>query len=173
MPPCPQMVCILWLVLYKGASFLSPVRAFRVYIECSSRFWQSEQLFVWFRGCSKGLPVTKQRLSHCIVYAIALAYASVGLWCPIGVRPPREWLPSWAWSSGVSIGDSCATAGWSSPSNFARFYNLDACPSGMDFVCLTVSWPCWWSGQFVWGPWPGLLRPLLAHVTLGSSARVL
>ncbi len=29
------------------------------------------------------------------------------------------------WSSGVSITEICAAAGWATPSTFARFYNLD------------------------------------------------
>ncbi len=33
---------------------------------------------------------------------------------------------SWAWSSRLSISDICEAAGWSSPSTFARFYNLDS-----------------------------------------------
>ncbi len=37
----------------------------------------------------------------------------------------RHYLFSGAWSSGVSISDICEAAGWSSPSTFARFYNLD------------------------------------------------
>lgn len=52
----------------------------------SSQFWQLEQLFVCFGGHAKGLQVTKQRLSHWIVDVIVLAYASLGLQCPIGVR---------------------------------------------------------------------------------------
>ncbi len=70
----------------QGPNLLYPVRALRVYIEHSESFRQMEQLFVCFGGCSKELPVTKQRLSHWIVDAIALAYASAGLQCPIGVR---------------------------------------------------------------------------------------
>ncbi len=30
-----------------------------------------------------------------------------------------------AWTSGISIGEICAAAGWSLPSTIARFYNLD------------------------------------------------
>lgn len=80
---------------------IRPVRALRVYIERSSQFRQSEQLFVCFGGCSKGLPVMKQRLPHWIVDTIALAYKPLDLQCPVGV------------------------SGWSSPSTFIRFYNLD------------------------------------------------
>lgn len=83
----------------------APVRALRVYVEYSDLFRQSEQLFVCFGGCSKGLHVTKQRLSCWTVDAIALAYAVAGLQCPIGVRShsTRVMPSSWAWSSGMSI----------------------------------------------------------------------
>ncbi len=69
----------------QGPNTLCSVRALRVYLERSSLFRQSKQLFVCFGGCQKGLPATKQRLSRWIVDAIALAYASVGLQWPIGV----------------------------------------------------------------------------------------
>ncbi|KAL0146452.1 hypothetical protein M9458_058244, partial [Cirrhinus mrigala] len=52
---------------------LCPVRALRVYLERTSHFRQAEQLFICFGGRTKGLPVSKQRLSHWIVEAIALA----------------------------------------------------------------------------------------------------
>ncbi len=103
----------------QGPNLLCPVRALRVYFELSKSFRQTEQLFVCFGGRSKGLPVTKQRLSHWIVDAIALAYASAGVQCPIGVRAHS------AWSSGISIGEICTAAGWSSQSTFIRLYSLD------------------------------------------------
>ncbi len=111
----------------QGPNLLCPVWAMRVYFERSKSFRQSEQLFVCFGGRSKGLPVTKQRLSHWIVEAIALAYASAGVQCLIGVRAHsmRGMASSWAWSSEISIGEICAAAGWSSPSTFIRFYSLD------------------------------------------------
>ncbi len=91
----------------QGPNTLCPVKALRVYFEHSSLFRQSEQLFVCFGGRSKGLPVMKQRISRWIVEAIALAYASEGLQCPIGVRAhsTRGMVSSWAWSSGISIGN--------------------------------------------------------------------
>ncbi len=49
---------------------------------------------------TKGSPVTKQRLSKWIIDAVALAYSSLGLQCPLGVRAHST---SWAWSSGVSL----------------------------------------------------------------------
>ncbi|KAI2646365.1 Gag-Pol polyprotein [Labeo rohita] len=108
-------------------NLLCPVRALRMYIERSASFRQSEQLFVCFGGRNKGHPVTKQRLSRWIVDAITLAYSFLGLQCPIGVRAhsTRGMASSWAWSSGVSIAEICAAAGWASPSTFTRFYNLD------------------------------------------------
>ncbi len=70
--------------------------------------------------------------------AITLAYSSSGLQCPIGVRAhsTRGIASSWAWSSGVSISDISEAVGWSSPSTFARFYNLDA-PALSSPFCLS------------------------------------
>ncbi len=106
---------------------LCPVRALKVYIERSAPFRQLEQLFVCFGGRTKGSPVTKQRLSKWIIDTITLAYSSLGLQCPMGVsaHSTRGVTSSWAWSSGVSIAEICAAAGWASPSTFAKFYNMD------------------------------------------------
>ncbi len=104
-----------------------PVRALRIYLERSTPFRQSEQLFVCFGDRTKGHPVTKQRFSRWIVDAITLAYSSLGLHCPIGVRAhsTRGVASLWAWSSGKSIAEICAAADWASRSTFARFYNLE------------------------------------------------
>ncbi len=67
-------------------SLLCPVRALRIYFERSAPFRHAEQLFVSFGNRAKGHPVTKQRLSKWIVDAVMLAYSSLGLQCPIGVR---------------------------------------------------------------------------------------
>ncbi|KAL0177571.1 hypothetical protein M9458_026465, partial [Cirrhinus mrigala] len=79
---------------------LSPVRALRVYLERTSHFRQAEQLFICFGGRTKGLPVSKQRLSHWIAEAIALAYASRNEACPWGVHAhsTRKMASSWAWA---------------------------------------------------------------------------
>ncbi|KAI2649139.1 Leucine--tRNA ligase [Labeo rohita] len=108
-------------------TLLCPVRAVRTYIERSREFRLLDQLFVCFGGRTKGLPVSKQRLSHWIVDAVALAYSSKGVECPIGVcaHSTRGLASSWAWANGISIQDICTAVGWSSPSTFARFYNLD------------------------------------------------
>ncbi|KAL0147769.1 hypothetical protein M9458_056912, partial [Cirrhinus mrigala] len=108
-------------------SLLCPVRALRMYVERSAPFRKSDQLFVCFGGRNKGQPVTKQRLSRWIVDAISLAYSSLGLECPVGVRAhsTRGVASSWAWSSGVSMAEICAAAGWASPSTLTRFYSLD------------------------------------------------
>ena len=109
------------------AGFLCPVRALRAYVSRSSVFRQTEQLFVLFSGRSKGLAVSKQSLSRWIVDAIALAYTSKGLQCPLGVKAhsTRGMASSWAWSSGIALQDICMAAGWASPSTFIRFYNLE------------------------------------------------
>lgn len=67
---------------------LCPVRVLRIYIEHSAPIRQSEQLFVSFGNHIKGHPGTKQRLSRRIVDAFILAYCSLGLQYPTGVRYP-------------------------------------------------------------------------------------
>ncbi len=108
----------------QGWNLLSPVSSLRIYIERSTLFRQSELLFVCFGGHTKGFPVTKKRLSRCIIDAIMLAYSSWGQQCPMGARAhsTRGIASSWAWFSGVSIAEICAAAGWPSPFTFARFY---------------------------------------------------
>ncbi len=53
------------------------------------------------------MPVSKQRLSHWIVDAIALAYSSKGAECLIGVQAhsTRGLASSWDWANGISIQD--------------------------------------------------------------------
>ncbi len=53
---------------------LRPLRALRIYVDCTQSFRSSEQLFVCYGGQQKGKVVSKQRLAHWIVDAIALAY---------------------------------------------------------------------------------------------------
>ncbi|KAL0185441.1 hypothetical protein M9458_021138, partial [Cirrhinus mrigala] len=88
-------------------NLLCPVRALRMYIERTA--------------------LCLLRLSRWIIDAITLAYSSLGLQCPVGVRAhsTRGMASSWAWSSGLSIAEICAVAGWASPFTFTRFYNLD------------------------------------------------
>ncbi len=71
--------------------------------------------------------MSKQQLSHWIVEAIALAYASKNEACLWGVHAHsmRKMASSWAWAKGMSIQDICLAAGWSSQDTFARFYNLE------------------------------------------------
>ncbi|KAK5928475.1 hypothetical protein CgunFtcFv8_013535 [Champsocephalus gunnari] len=92
-------------------------------------------------GPHKGKPVTKQRLSHWIVEAIALAYTSQNLQAPSGLRAhsTRGLATPWALFKGVSIQDICAAASWSSPLTFVRFYRLDvSAPSVTRAVLGTV-----------------------------------
>ncbi|XP_041860863.1 uncharacterized protein LOC121652254 [Melanotaenia boesemani] len=65
---------------------LCPVRAVRAYMDRTGGFRRSDQLFVSWSGPHKGKPVTKQRLSHWVVEAIALAYTGQGLQPPGGLR---------------------------------------------------------------------------------------
>ncbi len=67
-------------------ALLCPVRALRIYVDRTRSFRRSEQLFVCHGGQQKGKAVSKQRLAHWIVDAIALVYQSQGEPCPLGMR---------------------------------------------------------------------------------------
>ncbi len=90
------------------------------------RVRSSEQLFVCHGGQQKGKAVSKQRLAHWIVEAVALAYQSQGEPCPLGVRAhsTRSVASSHALAHGTSLADICRATGWATPNTFARFYNL-------------------------------------------------
>ncbi|TKS65234.1 hypothetical protein D9C73_027835 [Collichthys lucidus] len=109
------------------AHMLCPVRAVRSYMDRTQNIRRSDQLFVSWAEPRKGQPVTKQRLAHWVVEAIALAYTSRGLQPPAGVRAhsTRGMAASWALFRGVSVQDICSAASWSSPLTFVRFYMLD------------------------------------------------
>ncbi len=70
--------------------------------------------------------VSKLRLAHWIVEAVALAYQSQGEPCPLGARAhsTRSVASSHALAHGASLADICRAAGWATPNTFARFYNL-------------------------------------------------
>ncbi len=66
-------------------ALLCPVRALCIYVDHTWSFRSSEQLFVCHESQQKGKAVSKQRLAHWIVEAVALAYQSQGEpWAPWG-----------------------------------------------------------------------------------------
>ncbi len=85
-------------------ALLCPVRALRIYVDRTRSFRSSEQLLVCYGGQQKGKAVSKQRLAHWIVDAIALAYQSQGEPCPMGVRAhsTRSVASSYALAHGAS-----------------------------------------------------------------------
>ncbi len=107
-------------------ALLCPVRALHIYVDRTRSVRSSEQLFVCHGGQQKGKAVSKQRLAHWIVVAVALAYQSQGEPCPLGVRAhsTRSVASSQALAHGASLADICRAAGWATPNTFARFYNL-------------------------------------------------
>ncbi len=107
-------------------ALLCPVRALRIYVTRTRSVRSSEQLFVCHGGQQKGKAVSKQRLAHWIVEAVALAYQSQGEPCPLGVRAhsTRSVASSHALELGASLADICRAAGWATSNTFARFYNL-------------------------------------------------
>ncbi len=90
-------------------ALLCPVRALRVYVTRTRSVRSSEQLFVCHGGQQKGKAVSKQRLAHWIVEAVALACQSQGEPCPLGVRAysTRSVASSHALAHGASLADIC------------------------------------------------------------------
>ncbi len=107
-------------------ALLCPVRALRLYIDRTQSLRTSDQLFVCYGGQKKGKAVSKQRMAHWIVDAIALAYQAQGVPCPLRLHAhsTRGVASSWALARGTSLTDICRAAGWATPNTFARFYSL-------------------------------------------------
>ncbi len=117
-------------------ALLCPVRALRIYVTRTRSVISSEQLFVCHGGQQKGKAVSKQRLAHWIVEAVALAYQSQGEPCPLGVRAhsTRSVASSHALAHGASLADTLsrllphspspgATSAFFSPSSVPRTVN--------------------------------------------------
>ncbi len=128
-PFCDQVVNLQALPSEEADSALAllfPVRELHIYVDRTRSFRSSQQLFFCHGGQQKGKAVTKQRLAHCIVDAVALAYQSQGEPCPLGVRAhsTRSVASSNALAHGASLADICRDAGWVTTNTFARFYSL-------------------------------------------------
>ncbi len=106
---------------------LCPVRALKMYVDCSSQWRQFLQLLVCFGAGSKGLAASEHIISHWVRDAILLAYEVLGLPSSLDIRAhsTRGVTSSTAFFRGVPLEDICMAAGWSSPHTFVRFYNLD------------------------------------------------
>lgn len=87
----------------------------RTYVDRTVSFRRSDHLFV-------------RRLFHWVVQAITLAYSSLGLQPPEGLRAhsTQGLATSWGLFSGVDLQEICAAASWSLPLTFIWFYMLDA-----------------------------------------------
>ncbi|KAI2653807.1 enzymatic polyprotein [Labeo rohita] len=88
---------------------MCPVRALDTYVHRAARWRKSDQLFVCYGPPKKGLPASKQTLSHWIVDAICSAYESSDLPPPLGVKThsTRSMAASKAFLAGVSMQDIC------------------------------------------------------------------
>ncbi|KAL1255562.1 hypothetical protein QQF64_013623 [Cirrhinus molitorella] len=101
---------------------LCPVRVLHHYVDGTKGLRKGNQLFVSWADSHKGKPISRQRLSHWLVEAIILAYNSVGLSPPEGLKAhsTRSLATSWAAFRGMSIQDICAAASWASALTFVR-----------------------------------------------------
>ncbi len=106
---------------------LCPVRALKMYVDCSSQWRQSLQLLVCFGAGRKGLAASKHTISHWVRDAIFLAYEVRSLPSPLDIRAhsTRGVASSTALFRGVPLEDICMVPGRSSPHTFVKFYNLD------------------------------------------------
>ncbi|XP_063055985.1 uncharacterized protein LOC134449808, partial [Engraulis encrasicolus] len=110
--------------------YLCPVRALRLYMDKTSSFRRTDQLFVCFATNSKGQALSTQRLSHWIVDVIAMAYRASGKDPPaLRAHSTRGVAASWAAFRGVPVQTVCAAAGWVSPHTFVKHYRLDVTAS--------------------------------------------
>ncbi len=107
-------------------ALLCPVRALRLYIDRIQSLRTSDQLFVCYGGQQKVKAVSKQRMAHWIVDAIALAYQAQSVPCLLRLHAHamRGVAFSWALARGVSLIDFCRAVGWVTPNTFTRFYSL-------------------------------------------------
>ncbi|XP_049432685.1 uncharacterized protein LOC125889068 [Epinephelus fuscoguttatus] len=128
---------------HRRLHMLCPVRALRIYMDRTEGCRKSDQLFVSWAKNQVGKPVSKQRLSHWIVGAIALAYSAKGAQAPEGLRAhsTRGLSTSWALFRGVPIQEICAAASWASPHTFIRFYKLDVTASSLAHSVLGLAKP--------------------------------
>ncbi len=125
-PLVERSVAIASVSLYCLHPLFCPVRELRYYVERTQSFRTSDQLFVCHGGRQKGNAVSKQRIAHCIVDAITLAYQAQGVPYPFRLRAHsiRSVASSWALARGASLTDICRAAGWATPNTFDRFYSL-------------------------------------------------
>ena len=88
---------------------------------------KSDKQFLCFVGKSKGLALSKQRLSHWVVDVVAQAYKGIGLPVPESVIYywTRRVVTSWVALRGVPLNEICTAAVWSAPCTFSRFYKVN------------------------------------------------
>ncbi len=107
-------------------ALLYPVPNLQLYIDRTQSLRTSDQLFVCCGGQQKGKTISKQRMAHWIVNAIALAYQAQGMPWPLRLHAhsARGVASSWALARGTSLTYISRAAGWATPNTFARFYSL-------------------------------------------------
>lgn len=120
---------------------LCPVRALKAYVDRTKGFRQSDQLFVSWAAPYTGKPISKQRLSHWLVEAIALAYNAKGQVPPAGLKAhsTRGMAASWSVFQGASVQQVCSAASWASPDTFVSFYRLDVTRTPVAHSVLSVA----------------------------------
>lgn len=107
-------------------------RCLKFYLQRTSGFRRSTQLFIAFSTPRKGLAITKQGISRWIANAIRYCHQAAGrpLQGRIRAHSTRSVSSSAALFAGVSIKDICRAATWSSVHSFTKHYCLEASDRG-------------------------------------------
>lgn len=99
---------------------MCPVCALKCHVGTTAQFRRSDQLFVYYGGVKKCVPVSKQRLSNWIVETNILAYKAAGGALPLSLTC---YFTRASHRLGLLLEES-PWATWVSPSTFVRFIRL-------------------------------------------------
>lgn len=102
-------------------------RALLFYLDRTKFPDRADSLFVRYSNPHRGSKVSSQRLSHWLSELISLTYSLARVPPPkrLTAHSTRAVAASTAFLQGVSLGDICAAATWSSPTTFIRHYAID------------------------------------------------
>ncbi|KAE8608813.1 hypothetical protein XENTR_v10011612 [Xenopus tropicalis] len=111
----------------KDLYLIDPVRSLKHYLEVSSSFRKTSNLFVIPGGKRKGLPACTSTIRRWIILGIARAYQAQGKQAPEGLKAhsTRAVSSSWAAMAEVPVSEICEVASWSSARTFLKHYRLD------------------------------------------------
>ncbi|XP_044162144.1 uncharacterized protein LOC122946519 isoform X1 [Bufo gargarizans] len=102
-------------------------RAILAYLDRTSSWRRSSNLFIQFGGKNRGLKASKQTLARWIKDTIRETYRLQEIACPLNLKAhsTRAMATSWAERADATIDQICKAATWYSFLTFAKHYRLD------------------------------------------------